>query len=68
MVLMADPLASWMWVEQAFVGVLVVVVFVLLVREWLSPDLVAMGAFVWSCWPGFSPKRMRRWYSGRGRR
>ncbi|MDG2124062.1 MAG: SLC13 family permease [Verrucomicrobiales bacterium] len=43
---MEDPLMAWMWVEQLFVGLVVVVVFVLLVREWLSPDLVAMGAFV----------------------
>lgn len=32
--------------KQIVTGVVVVVVFVALVKEWFSPDLVAMGAFV----------------------
>ncbi len=36
----------WEMREQVFVGVLVVLVFVAFLREWFSPDIVAMGAFV----------------------
>ncbi|MEZ5299997.1 MAG: hypothetical protein R3F11_04920 [Verrucomicrobiales bacterium] len=32
--------------QPIFVGVLTIAVFAAFIREWLSPDLVAMGAFV----------------------
>tara|TARA_R110000850_G_scaffold66894_3_gene148448 strand:+ start:879 stop:2666 length:1788 start_codon:yes stop_codon:yes gene_type:complete len=32
--------------QQIFTGALVVLVFVVLVKEWVSPDLAAMGAFL----------------------
>ena len=32
--------------NQIFVCILLIIVFIAFIKEWFSPDLVAMGAFV----------------------